>query len=222
MNVLRLLKSVAVYLALCVATCLMLRMVVDYAAFRDDVDFLRFKQAYVTRWWWKTAFYVHVFCSIAALTAGFTQFSARFLRERRPLHRIIGRVYAYDILVVNFPTGLVLAVCANGMLPGRAAFVLLDCLWFAFTLVAVVAARRRQFARHRDFMIRSYALTLSAITLRTWKVILSNSFDIEPIRLYMIEAWIGFVPNLVFAEWWIRSRASRPAAKAPTAKNGIC
>jgi uncharacterized membrane protein len=200
------LKSIAVYLALCVATCLMLRMVLDYAAFRDDVDFLRFKRAYVGYWWWKTAFYVHVFSAVAALFAGFTQFSKQFLREHRSWHRFIGRIYAYDILVINFPTGMILAVCANGLLPGRIAFVLLDCLWFTFTLIAVVAARNGQIARHREFMIRSYALTFSAITLRSWKLILSRSFNIDPVHLYMIDAWMGFVPNLLFAEWWIRNR----------------
>jgi len=35
----------------------------------DNVDFLRFKRAYVGYWWWKTAFYVHVFSAIAALLA---------------------------------------------------------------------------------------------------------------------------------------------------------
>lgn len=214
------LQCVVVYLALCVATCLMLRMVLDYAAFRDDVDFLRFKQAYVGYWWWKTAFYVHVFSAVGALLAGFTQFSSRFLREHRSWHRLFGRIYAYDILLINFPTGMVLALCANGLLPGRIAFVLLDCLWFVFTLIAVTAARSRQFARHREFMIRSYALTLSAITLRTWKIILTHSFYIDPVHLYMIEAWIGFVPNLLLAEWWIRNRIRRRAAHAefvPTA-----
>jgi uncharacterized membrane protein len=209
-----LLKSVALYLALSVATFLMLRMALDYTAFRDDVDFLRFKQAYVGYWWWKSAFYVHVFSAVAALLAGFTQFSASVLRNHRPWHRIIGRIYAYDILVINFPTGMVLAVCANGLLPGRIAFVLLDCLWFSFTLIAVAAARNGQIARHREFMIRSYALTLSAITLRTWKLILSHSFHIDAVHLYMIEAWMGFMPNLLFAEWWIRSRVrNRPAVK---------
>jgi hypothetical protein len=95
---------------------------------------------------------------------------------------------------------MVLAVCANGLLPGRIAFVLLDCLWFSFTLIAVTTARKTQIARHREFMIRSYALTFSAITLRSWKIILSHSFHISPVHLYMIEAWIRFVPNLLFAE----------------------
>ncbi len=199
------LRSVLVYLVLCVATFLMLRMVLDYTALRDDVDFLRFKQAYVGYWWWKTSFYVHVFSAIGALLAGFTQFSGQILREHRSWHRLMGRFYAYDILVINFPTGMVLAVCANGLLPGRIAFVLLDCLWFTFTLVAVVAIRRGQVAKHRRFMIRSYALTFSAISLRTWKLILSHAFSIDPLHLYMMEAWMGFVPNLLVAEWWLRT-----------------
>jgi uncharacterized membrane protein len=200
------LKSALVYLVLCVATFLMLRMVLDYTALRDDVDFLRFKQAYVGYWWWKTSFYVHVFSAIGALLAGFTQFSSQILRQHRSIHRLMGRFYAYDILAINFPTGMVLAVCANGLLPGRIAFVLLDCLWFTFTLVAVVAIRRGQIARHRQFMVRSYALTFSAITLRSWKLILSHGFHIEPLQLYMLEAWMGFVPNLLVAEWWLRTR----------------
>ena len=207
-----LLTYLAAYFVLCVATFLMLRMVLDYTAFNDNVDFLQYKQAYVGYWWWKSAFYIHVFSSIAALLAGFTQFSASVLHRHRNWHRIVGRVYAYDILVVNFPTGMVLAVCANGLLPGRVAFVLLDCLWFTFTLMAVVAVRQGHVARHRQFMIRSYALTFSAITLRTWKLILSHSVEIDPIHLYMVQAWMGFVPNLLVAEWWIRHRVRHPSA----------
>ncbi|HWK03764.1 MAG TPA: hypothetical protein VNS58_09035 [Puia sp.] len=122
------LQSFLVYLVLCVATFLMLRMVVDYTAFRDNVDFLRFKQAYVRYNWWKVAFYVHVFSTVGVLLAGFTQFSHQVLNEHRALHRTLGRIHAYNILLVNFPAGMVLAVCANGLLPGRIAFVLLDCL----------------------------------------------------------------------------------------------
>ncbi len=210
-------RSILAYLVLCLATVLMLRMVLDYTALRDDVDFLRFKQAFTGYWWWKASFYVHVFSAIVALLAGFTQFSSHFLREHRAWHRVIGRIYAYDIVVINFPTGMVLAVCANGLLPGRIAFVLLDCLWFAFTLISVIAVRRGQIARHREFMIRSYALTFSAITLRSWKLVLSYSFHIDPLHLYMMEAWMGFVPNLLVAEWWLHSRR-RPqrAGSAPT------
>ena len=202
-------KSLLVYLVLCIATYLMLRILIDYTAFRDDVGFLRFKTAYVGYPWWKAAFYTHVFAAILALLAGFTQFSSLIRQEHRRLHRLVGRIYAYDILIVNFPAGMVLAVCANGLLPGRIAFVLLDSLWFTFTLLGVQAARRGAISRHRAMMIRSYALTFSAITLRSWKYILVRTTHIDPLHLYMIDAWMGFVPNLLIAEWWIRTRARR-------------
>ena len=44
----------------------------------------------------------------------------------------------------------------------------------------------------------------SAITLRTWKIVLANTVHPDPLALYMIDAWMGFIPNLLFAEWLIR------------------
>src|SRR4051812_39767415 len=190
-----------IYLILCVATYLMLRIIVDYTTFRDDVAFLRFKQDYIYIPLWKAAFYTHVFSSIFALLAAFTQFSDYILKNHRSLHRFVGRVYAWDILLINFPAGMIMAIYANGHLPSKIAFVILDCLWFWFTYKGVMAARKKKIIEHRQYMIRSYALTFSAITLRTWKVILFNTFHFDPLTLYMIDAWMGFVPNLLFAEW---------------------
>ena len=55
-----------------------------------------------------------------------------------------------------------------------------------------------------EFMIRSYALTLSAITLRAWKMGLANFTDITPMDRYRMVAWLGFVLNLLLAEYVIR------------------
>ena len=192
-----------IYLALCLAVYLMSAIAVDYASFRTDIHFLRFKQAYLPIRLWRIAFYTHVFSAVLALAAGLTQFSKEVLIRHRRLHRVMGWTYATDILVVNFPSGIVLAVYANGLLPSKIAFAILDCLWFWFTYQAVSAARRKNFAAHKRFMIRSYALTFSAITLRTWKLILGGLFHPDPLSLYMIDAWMGFVPNLLVAEWLI-------------------
>ncbi|HXB91424.1 MAG TPA: DUF2306 domain-containing protein [Puia sp.] len=209
-------RCFAAYLVLSVATLLMLHIIVAYASFEDNIHFLRFKQDYIHLPVWKTAFYTHVFSSILALVAGFTQFNDGLLKHHRRIHRFMGRIYAYDILVVNFPAGMILAVYANGLLPSRTAFVILDCLWFWFTWKAVMAARQGRIAEHRQYMIRSYALTFSAITLRTWKIILSNTFHPDPLHLYMIDAWMGFVPNLLFAEWLIRKKNRKPALSVQT------
>lgn len=195
-----------VYGLLSIAVFLMLRIVLGYLTFADDAQFLAVKQEYIHQPIWKLSFYVHVFTSILALSAGYTQFSPDLRHDHPRWHRFFGRLYVLVILFINVPSGMVLAVNANGLLPGRIAFVVLDILWFWFTFSAYRFARTRQFARHREFMIRSYALTLSAITLRSWNMLLSNLFNLDPSTLYAIDAWLGFLPNLLTAEWWIRRR----------------
>lgn len=181
----------------------MLRTIIDYTSFRTDIHFLKFKQAYLHITWWKVAFYVHVFSSIFALAAGLTQFSSYLLEQHRKLHRFIGKLYVINILIINFPAALIMAIYANGLFPSKIAFFILDALWFLFTYKALRAAQQKRITEHKEFMIRSYALTFSAITLRTWKIILLNAFHPDPLTLYMIDAWMGFVPNLLVAEWLI-------------------
>src|SRR5579871_2926663 len=130
------LRSFLAYFILCIATFLMLRIIFDYSAFQPTTRFLRYKQDYIHDPIWRTAFYIHVFTSILVLMAGFSQFSSDFLEKHRKWHRLIGRAYAIIILGINFPAGMILAVNANGLLPSRIAFILLDCLWFGFTAKA--------------------------------------------------------------------------------------
>jgi hypothetical protein len=40
--------------------------------------------------------------------------------------------------------------------------------------------------------------------LRAWKWLLIALFHLRPLDTYMIVAWMGFVPNLIFTEWLIR------------------
>ena len=53
-------------------------------------------------------------------------------------------------------------------------------------------------------MIRSYALTLSAITLRGWKFLIANTTELPPMNIYQIVAWSGWVINLIIVEYYIR------------------
>lgn len=98
---------------------------------------------------------------------------------------------------------------ANGGLPSRIAFVSLAVLWIFCTVMALIKARQKKFKTHRQYMIRSYALTLSALTLRAWKYAITNSFELPPMDVYRSVAWLGWVPNLLFAEWLIRTKIRR-------------
>jgi len=191
---------------------LMLRIILLYIPIQNDVAFLQLKQSYIHITEWRIAFFVHVFSSLLALLAGFTQFSKWLLKHKPRLHRTIGYSYVLNILMVTGPAGLLMSFYANGGITSRIAFVLLSVLWIGFTAIALYKAIKKDFKAHRIFMIRSYALTLSAITLRIWKVLLANYTDIPPMDRYRIIAWLGWVLNLLIAEWIIYYYIKRKTA----------
>lgn len=189
---------------------LMLRIIFLYIPIRTDVGFLQLKQSYLPITEWRVAFFVHVFSSFFVLLAGFTQFFSYLLRRYPRLHRALGYMYVADILLVTGPAGLLMSFYANGGLSSRIAFILLSVLWMLFTALALYKAIKKDFLLHRFFMVRSYALTLSALTLRAWKVILADCTDLPPLDRYRVIAWLGWTLNLLVAEllilYWRRKK----------------
>lgn len=201
--------KVMAVLALAWFSWLMLRITLDYLPVRDDAGFLQIKQQYLDISHWKAAFWVHVFTSMFALLAGFTQFFPSVLRRMPRLHRWLGRSYVVNVCFITGPASLIMAFYANGGITSRAAFVILAVGWLFTTAMGWRTALRQDWGRHREWMIRSYALTLSAITLRAWKYMLVLTFDPRPMDVYRLVAWLGFVPNILLAEWLVRRRHRR-------------
>lgn len=189
--------------ALAFFSFLMLRIMFIYIPIKNDVGFLQLKQSYIHITAWRLAFFVHVFSSILALLAGFTQFSTSILKKYKKWHRALGYTYVINILLITGPAGLLMSFYANGGVGSRVGFVLLSVLWLFFTAMALYKAVKKQFTAHRIFMIRSFALTLSAITLRCWKVLLANFTDMPPMDRYRLIVWLGWTLNLLIAEWYI-------------------
>lgn len=187
---------------------LMASITMAYIPYNTDVGFLRIKQHYIHIDQWRIAFFIHVYASMWVLFAGFTQFSKKIQKNQPKLHRTLGYIYVVDVLLITGPAGLLMGFYANGGLWSRAAFVILAVLWIYFTVMALVKAKQKNFKAHRNYMIRSYALTLSAITLRAWKYAITNSFELPPMDVYRSVAWLGWVPNILFAEFLVRRNAA--------------
>jgi len=161
---------------------------------------------------------VHIVSATVFAMLGAFQFSPRIRRRRPGWHRRAGR-----ILVV---AGLGVALSAlwlNQFFPkaGAAREVLYPLrMVFGVAMVATivlgfVAARRRDFARHRAWMIRSYAIGLVAgtqvFTLGFGGAIFGHGAVTT--ALLMGSAW---VVNLAVAERAIRKRPRRrPARRRP-------
>jgi uncharacterized membrane protein len=190
-----------------------------YIPYNTDIGFLRIKQQYIGIDHWRTAFFIHVYASMWVLFAGFSQFSSSLLRNTPKLHRTLGYIYVVDVLLITGPAGLVMGFYANGGLFSRIAFVALAVLWIFFTATALVKAKQKNFKAHRRYMIRSYALTLSAITLRAWKYAITNTMTLPPMDVYRVVAWLGWAGNLIFAEWliWKDRRNKKSIGRKATA-----
>jgi len=185
---------------------LMLRITIEYIPVQTDVAFLQIKQDYIDNNVWFTSFYIHVYTSMFALMAGFTQFSASILRNNKALHRKIGYAYIIVVLFISGPASLVMSWYANGGLSSRVSFLMLGTLWIYFTARAWQKAMKGEYKSHRAYMIRSYALTLSAISLRAIKWLLASGFHLPPMEIYRTVAWTGWVLNLLVAEYFIINR----------------
>ncbi len=161
---------------------------------------------------------VHIVSATVFALLGAVQFSAGFRRRRPGWHRRAGRV-----LVV---AGLGVALSAlwlNQFFPrADAAREVLYPLRLVFGVAMVVtivlgllAARRREFARHRAWMIRSYAIGLVAGTQVFTLGFGGQLFGHGDVTTAVLlgAAW-GI--NLTVAEWAVR----RPARRRPALLTG--
>lgn len=101
---------------------------------------------------------------------------------------------------------------------------MLALLWLLMTAAGVLAARRRRFAEHREWMVRSAALGFSIVANRFWVVacIIVLAPDSvadaggtlvpspELAQAIGVSTWLSWVVNLLVAEWWLHRTRHRP------------
>lgn len=146
---------------------------------------------------------MHIVGASFALVLGAVQMLPS-IRVRRPvIHRILGRVYGVGVLVGSV-FGLLLSRTAFGGAISTAGFAGLAIFWLGTLVPAIVNARNGDIAAHRRWMIRNYALTYAAVTLRIWLPIASVIPGLEFIDGYRAISWLAWVPNLIAAELFLR------------------
>lgn len=148
----------------------------------------------------------HVAASLVALAAGPWQFNTRLRSRLLNVHRWTGRVYVLAVLAGG-TAGLVLSRTAQEGRVTHAGFGLLAIAWLATTLQAYRVIRGGDALRHREWMMRSFALTFAAVTLRLM-LPLELALGVPFAIAYRIVSWACWLPNVLFAEWLIRNGRS--------------
>lgn len=158
------------------------------------------------------AFMIHALTGGIVLIIGPLQFNRRLHARWRALHRALGRVYVASIWLASV-TGLWSAAFFAAGIAAQIAFGLVAVLWFAATTHAFLQARARDFTAHREWMIRSFALSLFFVTFPFWVEGLARTSLPQAVS-YPIGVFLGWSLNLLVAEIWIRrSRGQSTIAK---------
>jgi uncharacterized membrane protein len=145
---------------------------------------------------------LHVIGASVALLFGPFQFLSDLRALAPGLHRRLGYAYLSVGVGLGGACGLLLARYAFGGFVSHLGFALLASLWLFTGFRALVAAKQKQFDLHRIWMIRNYALTFAAVTLRIYLGFFF-AVGLEFTDFYPSLAWLCWVPNIILAEWWI-------------------
>jgi uncharacterized membrane protein len=151
---------------------------------------------------------IHVVSGVVALLVGPIQF-VRGIRTRRPsLHRATGLTYVAACAIAA-PAGFMLAIGTTAGPVAAVGFAIPAVLLPIFTGLGLLAALGRRLGEHREWMIRSYALVATAITLRLM-LPASNFLGFDFLPAYQLISWLGWTTNLVLAEYVIRRTRGSP------------
>lgn len=146
--------------------------------------------------------YLHAFAAPLALLLGPLQFWP-WLRHGHPtVHRWIGRTYLTFGAGLGGVTGLLMAQASAAGGVARTGFALLAIAWLATGVMAYLQVRKGNFNGHRQWMIRNFALTFAAVTLRIY-IPVSQVASIPFEAAYPVIAWLCWMPNLLFAEFLV-------------------
>lgn len=152
-----------------------------------------------------------------ALLVGPFQFFGSIRRKHPKAHRVLGRVY----LLGGILPGIVVAVLTTAGPIALVSFVFLDVFWIYTAARTYRAVRRRDFAAHERWMLRSTAATFAAVMLRVYlglfiavQLPLLDGFyggDLDALFSTAYTAAIvgSIVLNLLFIEIYLRRRGSR-------------
>jgi uncharacterized membrane protein len=165
----------------------------------------------------------HILPAMLFTILGPLQF-VRGLRSRYPqVHRWSGRVFLAASAVVGV-SGLKLAFGKTiGGLDEKAAIVLFGTFFLVSLAKALWHALHREFAQHREWMIRGYAIGLAVATIRPimatfFAAALMSGQKPQPAEFFGTAFWIGFSLQSIAAEIWINyARPRQPTEFRNTA-----
>lgn len=202
-NQLHLIKKYAIiiffWLPICFFSLLIVYNTLPYFNFKQDFIFIIERAVLFLKPVYKYSFYTHIFAGMFCILAALLQFSSVILKKRKAIHIWSGRVYVFVVLVIGAPTGLYMSFFAKGGVAEKCLFMFMAISWFYFTAKGFITVLQKNIKQHKIWMIRSYAMALTAVTFRVYYILL-YLLDIELTKNYEVSLWMSVIGNIALAE----------------------
>jgi uncharacterized membrane protein len=161
----------------------------------------------------------HILFACLALVSGFVQFIDRIRAKAPRVHRYVGRVYVCSVIISGLLSLAVIYYIEN--FTRATSFLVLSIVWLFSCWKGYRTALKQNYEEHRKWMIRSFGITLVAVSgrvvvpvlLLTYYVL--NGFSLPEGRERMVEEvlnvniWTGLLLVLIIVEWVILKPKSK-------------
>jgi len=191
-----------------VFSLLLIYNTIPYFGFSKDFIFIQERKFLFQHAIYTACFYTHIFAGMFCIGSALIQFSRIILKKVKAIHVWSGRIYVFVVLFLGAPTGLYMSFFAKGTFWERGLFMFMAIFWFATTLNGLTTILKKNVLAHKNWMIRSYSMAMTAVTFRVYHILFYLA-DWDHLRNYEISLWISVIGNMLIAEYIIfrRSRA---------------
>ena len=149
----------------------------------------------------------HVLFGLAATLLGPLQFWSRIRRDHIRVHRMMGAGYLLSVAFGGI-AGLGLAATSGVTLTYAVGLATLSVAWLTTSGMAFGAIRRRNITQHKQWMIRSYVVTLAFVTFRVFEdLMIYLDIGSETERLTLM-SWACWAIPLLFTEVVLQARSA--------------
>ncbi|MFS3927076.1 hypothetical protein CHN50_04060 [Priestia aryabhattai] len=149
---------------------------------------------------WLICLRLHIVLSLLALIIGPIAFLKSTRSKNKVIHRTVGKVYIISIFINFFP-GLFVSFYATGGLISTIGFICLNVAWFYTTYQAYRTIKAKRIQLHKEWMIRSYSLTLANTTIYVVTLLLNKALQLDYILSYQVAVSISWIVNLLIAQF---------------------
>ncbi|SFJ72776.1 Predicted membrane protein [Paenibacillus sp. UNC496MF] len=164
---------------------------------------------------WLPVMRIHLGFACLALLTGAVNFSPWVVRRARRFHRGNGYAYLISVLAVSLSSGY-MAPNATGGEAVSFAFNMLNIAWPAFTVLGILAIRKKRVERHRRWMARSYAFCFTNAAVHSLAYALDRWTSLSYEEAYRIGVYGGIALLLAAGDLAARLFFRKPAAIEPT------